>query len=172
MIENNKIVWLGADEDMEDVKAYFKEDPTIESFVFPKYYQVYRRKISSSMVKAMFYLYRWHQQNGFDKWCKLSDYISQFKEPVVVCSGDNPKLRHWGLIEMKSETDGDVRDDGSDRTGYYKLTQFGNDFLHGKIVVHEFLFICNKEVIGKSETNTNVKQCIKNKFDFREILNK
>lgn len=172
MVKNNNVVWLSQDEDMKDVKAFFEEDESIEAFVFPKYYQVYKRKISSSMIKAMFYLYKWHKINGFDKWCKLSDYITQFKEPVVVCSGDNPKLRHWGLIEMKSEIDGDVRDDGSDRTGYYRLTQFGNDFLHGKIAVSEYIFVCNKEVIGNSKTLTTVQNCIKNKFNFRDILNK
>lgn len=171
-VDQKNVLYLSSTEDMDDVKHYFKEDESIQAFVFPKYYQVYKRKISSSMVKAMYYLCKWHQINGIKSWCKLSDYISQFKEPVVVCSGDNPKLRHWGLIEMKSETYGDIRVDGSNRTGYFRLTEKGLSFLRGEIAVEEFLYVCNKEVIGKSKTSVFVDKCVKNKFNFQDIFNK
>lgn len=171
MQENN--VWIGKDENMEDIKKYFAKDKTIQNFIFPKYYKVYRRSVSSSMSKALIYLYKWNKEFGEKEWCKLSDYIILFKESYAVASGGNSKLRYFNLVELKSpENDGQLENKGDTScVGYYKITEEGKAFVKNNLMIPKYAYVCKGVVLGYSDEKVSILETIKNHFNYYDIFN-
>ena len=132
-----------------------------------QYYKIYKRPITSSMATALILLYKFDQENP-DEWVHLSNYIKDNhpEMPIGVVTGDNPKLRYWGLIELKI----DLRKDGSDRNGFLKITEKGRAYARGELEVADYMIVCNKKVIGRSDETSNINSALGKKFSYRELM--
>src|SRR5271167_915579 len=72
--------------------------------------------------------------------------------------GDWAKLRHWGFLIEKPE----VRDDGSKRNGFYKITQRGIDFVHGRIHVRKFIYLYAGQLLNQPcEKTVSIDEALK-----------
>ena len=131
-----------------------------------RYVKLYKRKLTSSMVKALILIYKYFKLNP-ESWLHVENYLKDQKISAAV-RGDFPKLRYWGLLEKQI----DKRDDGSGRVGYYKITQKGIDFVKGKVEVPRFAYIYNQKVEQFDKEQTDVKKALGDKFDYEELIGK
>lgn len=125
------------------------ECPTCRQFV-----KVYRRRINTGQLKA---LIRMWKTAGTD-WVKVSD--------LGLPGGDVAKLRYWGLI---CQQEGE-REDGSKRTGVWRVTGLGVDFLQGRAQVREYAIVYDNKLIRLDGEVIGVRQVLGNDFDYRQLM--
>jgi hypothetical protein len=81
--------------------------------------------------------------------------------------GDALKARHWGLIEAR---DGE-RDDGSSRTGWWRLTEHGLEFVLGIVSILRYADIQRPSTCqGLSGEPLWIHTAIGQRFDYRELM--
>jgi len=61
-----------------------------------------------------------------------------------------PKVKYWGLTEP-------VKIDGDRKAGVHRITDFGLDFLYGKVSIPKYVFVRKKEVVGESKERVYFK---------------
>ena len=149
---------------LEEAKKYLRYHIIRKGAACPcctQFAKIYKRSLSYSMVHALALIYK----SGTKDFFHIEEYLKG-----VDCSssirGDFPKLRFWMLIKAYD----DVREDGSKRNGYYKITGLGEQFLKGTVEVPSFVKIYNNKIFGSSEEMINVDQAVKNKFNYRELM--
>jgi len=81
-------------------------------------------------------------------------------------SGDFPYLVHWGILEKMQGK----RGDGSSRTGFYKLTDKGRQFVQGNITVPQTLIFYNGKCEGFEGDEITIQQALGKRFDYRELM--
>lgn len=129
--------------------------------------KLYKRPITSSMAYALILLYKHFEKNPDQEWVHMNDYLNSIEGlPFPVKSGDNAKLRYWELLEEKVE----VRDDGSKRAGYWKLTQLGRDFVEGRTTVQSHARVFNSKSYGLIGDLVDIHQALGNKFNYSELM--
>jgi len=81
--------------------------------------------------------------------------------------GDWAKLKYWGLIEEKP----DVRDDGSPRVGYWKMTPLGRQFARRQVKVPSHVYIYNGEALQRAvEEQITIDDALGTEFSYDEIM--
>ncbi len=126
----------------------------------------YKRKLNSSMAYALLLIYR-HFKTHTD-WLHVPEYLEE------VCNtgptkrgGDWAKMVHWGLIVGK---DDETRTDGSKRTGFYKITQKGIDFVRGRIRVPKYAHLYAAKCIALSPDDTSISEALGSRFNYSELM--
>ena len=79
---------------------------------------------------------------------------------------DLPKLKHFGLIEK-----GENLDKTKKTAGTWKITRLGIDFVLEKTPIPAAVFLYLDTVRRKSSTEIYIRQAIKKKFDYDELMN-
>lgn len=134
-----------------------------------RFVKEYERHISGSMVWALALVYDWYQKNDttMQTYIKVDEYLKDIKGiPLSVMRGDFTKFPHWGLVERQPA----IRKDGSDRVGYYRITNKGVQFLLGALAVPEFVVILDKKKIRESSTKVKVTECLSKRFDYSKLM--
>lgn len=131
-----------------------------------QYVKMYRRSITSSMAWALLLVYRHMQKHPKLEWVHAQDFLKKQPVPAAVMSGDFSKMEHWGLITKKHG----VREDGSKRVGFYALTEKGKLFCENKVSVPQKAHIYNQSLFGFSGKNINIREALKKKFDYDELM--
>jgi len=120
--------------------------------------KVYRRPLDSSMAWALVTAYR---RAG----------IEEFHKPTVLpeaADGSFAKLRYWGLIhEAERNTDGS-------HSGWWQITQDGEDFVHYSITVPKYALIYNGGLLELDDTDGRVSivDALGHRFDYAELMNR
>lgn len=117
--------------------------------------KVYRRTIHSTMARELITFYR---QAGQD-WLYLPG-------SVMARGGDTVKCRYWGLIEE----DNAVRDDGSSRTGWWRVTPFGAAWIEDRTVVIRYARVYDGRCLGLVGEPFGIRDALGKKFDYRELM--
>lgn len=133
--------------------------PCCEQFV-----KVYRRKITSVCAFGLVVLMK-TDPYGFvhmpSFWHKIR------LEPMFGAAfngGDWAKLRFWGVImPMESTT-------GAERTGFWRLTQTGRNFVNGAIVLPKYKFFYNGEVLEEGDEVVDIREALGSNFNYDEIM--
>jgi hypothetical protein len=115
-----------------------------------QYARVYERQITGAMAVALVIIERYFRTHT--DWLHTPTYLTEHcPVGVTIRGGDYTKLVHWGLLEEKPE----IRDDGSRRAGYYKITPAGVDFARGATRVPKYVAIYNMQpVLSKKDVST------------------
>lgn len=125
----------------------------------------YKRKITSSMVMALIFIYRKNVKTR--DWIHVEDYLKNIEGIPSSIRGDSSKLRYWGLIEKKH---GEKEDKNPDN-GYYRMTEKGEMFVKGLIKIPKYVFIYNDNVeCFDVTTEVEIRECFKNKFSYDELM--
>lgn len=155
---------------LHDTKQYLREhwDEGAECPACTQFVKIYRRKITSSMAYALILLYQYFENNPGQEWVHMNDYLNSIEGlPFPVKSGDNAKLRYWDLLEEKPE----MRDDKSDRAGYWKITELGRQFVQGEVTVKSHVKVFNSkrygDLIGEEIT---VHDALGSRFNYSELM--
>jgi len=131
----------------------------------------YRRNITCTMARS---LIRLCEEFGLpdseyitaDGWCHVPTLFDE-KSRMSKYGGDWAKLRFWGLLEAKKDT---LRDDGSNRIGYYRVTQLGKEFAKGAVEVRKYIWIYNDTFLGYDDSKAivTIYDCLKEKYNYDE----
>lgn len=115
--------------------------------------KVYKRKIHRAMARDLILMWRYAGRN----WFRLPD---------VAPNGDNAKFQHWGLIEPGSG----VREDGSDRTGWWRFTDAGEYWVLGWTTVPKFARLYDGRSLGLIGDRVSIRDALGDKFDYDELM--
>jgi hypothetical protein len=132
-----------------------------------QFVKIHKRQISDSMAIGLIVLYHEQRRVGKEAWIKITDL---FKEHKVCSDNMGALLRFWGLIERQPG----VRDDGSWRVGFYRMTDLGRAFVEGKCTVLKYIYQYNQTLIdmGKDAdlTEVSIHEALKAKFNYAELM--
>lgn len=110
--------------------------------------KLYRRSIHSNMLKCLRIL------NEATKGMLPSELVRTSAGSYD--RGDYAKLRYWGLVEQDSEKK-------------WRITEKGQHFLRGEIVIPKYVFIYNREVHGFSAETVSIHDKFEG-FDLEVLL--
>jgi len=128
--------------------------------------KMYKRNFYSSMAVVLIKIYNAIAIEE-DGWLHVEDLLKADTSLPSSTRGDFSKAVHWGLLEKQIGE----RDDGSDRVGYYKITQKGCRFVQGHTTIPKWVQIYNKEVMGFAEEHITIKEALGTKFNYTELMN-
>lgn len=159
---------LPANATLEEAKNLLRQEwaEGIECPCCTQFVKLYRRKITSSMAYALILLYRYFRDNPGEEWVHMNDYLNSLDIPFPVKSGDNAKLRYWGLLEEKPEK----REDGSNRAGYWKVTELGSQFVEGDTAVQSHAKVFNSKSYGLVGEPISIHEALGDKFNYKELM--
>ncbi len=125
----------------------------------------YSRTITSSMSYALGLIYKFFQRNPRDEWVHVEDYLKDQDIPSSI-RADYSKLRYWELLKHNNEK----REDGSKRSGFWKMTPKGRQFIRGEISVPKYALVFNNHFLGLEGDLINIHDTVKNKFDYGKLM--
>jgi hypothetical protein len=114
--------------------------------------KVYRMRLTQTMALAV----KWIADHGNpDGWVEV-----QSTGPRWMIRGKTySMIAHWGLIESQSR-----------RSGIWRVTPKGRDFLSGKVLVPDAVYIYDNDVWAVSKDETSFRGCFGVNFDFDELM--
>lgn len=116
--------------------------------------KVYKRKLNSGMARSLIAMY---QAARLD-WQHIPTTIGAL-------SREEGKLRYWGLIEEETER----RPDGG-RSGYWRVTELGEQFVLGKITLPSHARIYDGRLLGLTGRNQSIRVALGAKFSYEELM--
>lgn len=138
-----------------------------------QYVKCYRRPLNKSMAYVLLLIARYYRRVGVrsEEWLHVPSYIAEVAvgnpRRAAAVRGDWAKLKFWGLIEEKPA----VRDDGSSRVGYWRLTQLGRQFVNREVKVPSHIFIYNGEPLKRTiEKEITIDDALTTEFSYAEIM--
>ncbi|MBT8453898.1 MAG: hypothetical protein KJO40_18195 [Deltaproteobacteria bacterium] len=126
--------------------------------------KLYKRKLNSTMARALILIYRYFQRPNAEEWLHVPSYLNWTQ-----ALGDVAKLHWWGVIEEKPE----VRNDGSPRAGYYRITELGKAFVRNEASVIKYVYLYNKRAIRRKNpdlSRTTIVEALGDKFNYAELM--
>jgi len=121
----------------------------------------YRRKLYSTMVLALVFIYRKQYRAGID-WIHFREIYTW---RGIYVGGDMNKLPHWGLIEQKGNEDQTKR-----RSGFWRMTQKGIDFVEGKLEIMSHIVLYDNKLVRMEGSYIGIKEALGERFDYQELM--
>lgn len=118
--------------------------------------KVYRRKIHATMARDLVTAYR---TAGYE-WFHLPTVLGGRHQ------GDFPKLAHWQLIEEMPA----VRDDGSPRAGWWRITPKGAAFVRDLARVQKYARIYNGQVLELTGDPVGIRDALGTRFRYDDLM--
>lgn len=118
----------------------------------------YTRALPAIAARVMIRMYR-EGREGRD-WVNIPEMALRGG------TGDGTKGQHWGLIEPQPGE----RDDGSRRTGWWRLTDLGRAFVTRAITVPKYAHIYNGETVSFSGPAFSIDQALGEKFNYTVLM--
>lgn len=122
-----------------------------------RFAKIYQRKLYSTMAYALVQIYQYFKCPDADEWLHVPEHLDG--KGVVARGGDWAKLRYWGLIEH----------DGDHRSGYWRITDNGKDFVEGKLCVAKSVYLFDGVVVGV-EGLTTIHEALGETFDYEALM--
>lgn len=125
--------------------------------------KAYRRKLTSHTARVLITMRQ--VDLGHRKAELRSDYMHL---PTVLGrkQADEAKARYWGLIEQMPET----RDDGSDRVGWWRLTDDGTAFVEGAHKIRKYVVLYDSELVRFEGPMVDITDSLGTRFDYAELM--
>jgi hypothetical protein len=140
---------------LEEIRKSLKEKIEGDGGVCPccdRKAKVYPFKITQALAQSL----RWIYLRGeFDGWVNVQE-----KGPQWILRAKNyGMLAHWNLIESSGS-----------KSGVWRITKKGIDFLNGSIAIPSKLYIYNNEIYGLGDELISFRNCFGRHFDFDEMM--
>jgi hypothetical protein len=152
---------------ISEAKQYLKEnwDEGCECPVCKQLVKKYSRAITSSMAYVLILIYQ-HSTKHIEKYIHVEKFLYHSDVLTSSLRADFHKLRFWGLLEPKNEK----RDDGSDRNGYWAITEKGIDFVENRIKIFSHFILYNNQLLGFDGDKITIQESLKKKFNYAELM--
>jgi hypothetical protein len=125
----------------------------------------YKRTLNAAMARVLLAIYK---ESPEGRWVYVPRLIETLNVPK---GGDYAKMRFWGLIESRNDVEGDVREDGSKRVGWWRITEAGVTFAQNAARLPKYLYTYNNDVVKREPTPTiNIYEALGEKFDYAGIM--
>lgn len=121
--------------------------------------KLYKRPLTSSMAVAMILIARYPGRGYFH----VGDWLARWTQTAVIRGGDWAKLRHWGLIE----------NDAAGRSGHYRMTERGRDFVYANLAVPRHVYLYNAQKYDRIDPlreTTTLREALGDKFDLQALM--
>lgn len=135
--------------------------------------KLYRRPMNKSMAFVLLLIARYYRRYDVkqDEWLHVPSYIAEVvasnPRRAAAVRGDWAKLKLWGLIEEKPA----VRDDGSPRVGYWRMTQLGRQFVNREVKVPSHIYIYNGQPLPRTVDDlVTIDDALTTEFNYSEIM--
>jgi hypothetical protein len=128
-----------------------------------QYVKIYERKLNGSMAYGLIVLFKHQQTIPPEEWIHIP---SLFADKKVCKANDGALLRHWGLIVGKPG----VRDDGSKRVGYYRVTELGIRFVKREATVPERARLYNQVFLGLVGDPVTIDKALHTRFSYDDLM--
>jgi hypothetical protein len=138
--------------------------------------RIYRRNLNWEMAFVAIRLYRYHLEHPWDyshvrDFTMSGQYAETFKNYNWL--GDYSKLKWWGLIEEAPPAEGK-----SGKTGLWRITQLGIEWVTGKIKMPYYVLVFNAERMeysdlsksGRKRKPSGIRDALGTKFDFDALM--
>ena len=150
-----------------EIKEYLKENyetgcicPACNQNV-----KMYKRKLSASMAFTLIKIWKYLNEtgtcNGFLKYQYILDEIGI----STAQRADWQKLVYFKVLEQKTT------ERGSPESGKYRITDIGIKFLKGERNLPDHCKVYNGKVYGYAMEQINIKQALRNKFNYDDLMN-
>jgi len=130
--------------------------------------KTYRRKIHSQMARCLILFFRKFERDFttsegvFHSW---PDFVrEQNLSPHQ--TADFAKLAYWGLIEKETG----IREDGSGRVGFWRVTDYGKQFIHSGVGAYQYAIVFNGKRIRFEGGCVTIHHCLGEKFNYAELM--
>ena len=133
-------------------------DKGAECPVCTQHVQVYRWSLYSTAGHALILFYRLGGTTEFV-------HSSSLKALGHKGQGDASRLRNWGLLEEEK-----VRRPDGGRSGYWRVTALGEQFVKGVARVPKYAYVYNNRVLKLDGPNVSIKDVLGKKFDYAELM--
>ena len=133
--------------------------------------KMYTREITSPMAYTLIILHRHFSTD--QNWLHVPSYLSQMSTiGSAVRGGDFAKLRYWGLLEAKQDDRKakDKRKDGSKRTGFYRMTEKGHQFVKGETKIPKVALVYNGKHFGFAPGEASIQECLGKEFNYSDLM--
>lgn len=115
--------------------------------------KVYKRTITTPMAVVLIKAYRQFGRQWFN--------LPRFSQK----GGDDAKLRYWLLIEELPNENPETR-----TSGWWRITEHGEAFVKGELAVPRYAHVFDGRCLRMSGDRIDIKQALKNKFDYSELM--
>lgn len=122
----------------------------------------YKRKFNVGMAVVLIFLNKYPRHAFVEVEKMLHDRNLPYS-----FRADFHKTIFWGLIEAKEGE----REDGNPNLGLYRITEKGRCFVRSEIAISEYALIYLDKCEGFSEKQIYIKDALKNRFDYNELMN-
>lgn len=123
---------------------------------------------TACLAMARDYIHR-GSPNDFP-WVHLPSLLVELDLPpkvkAALCCGTAAEAAWWGLMEERIGR----RKDGSPKTGVYRLTRKGFEFAKGDFLVHKYAYTYNRKCIGFDEPLIDIREAIRQRFDYDALM--
>lgn len=122
--------------------------------------KVYKRKIHSSMAQALIAIHKASYHYPQSRFVEIAKILPHKQV------ADAAKLRYWGLIEEEPS----VRSDGSERTGFWRVTQRGAMFTRRQSRESKYARLYNGRCLGFEGGLVSIADALGKNFDYSELM--
>jgi len=110
------------------------------------------------MARSLIWLATWTANDG---WCDVPNCAPK----SIVRTNQLPTTRWWGLAERQPSGDSAIK-----HSGWWRVTDKGNQFARGMITIPKEVFTYNAEVLYFGCDLIHIKEAFKNQFDYEEVM--
>jgi hypothetical protein len=93
-------------------------------------------------------------------------YVPLLCHTYKLPGGDATLAHHWGLISAQPGE----RDDGSDRVGWWRLTNNGRNFVLGRLFIRRYAMVYNSACHSHAGKWWSIYDALGNKFDYQDLM--
>lgn len=121
--------------------------------------KIYKRQIYARMAVALIRIYRHGgDENG---WLHVPSLLRERG------FADTTKLSYWGLIEPMPNVE---RDDGSTRTGWWRITGTGRAFVRRQTTMPKYAHVYDGRVLRHDGAPMTIDDALGKGFDYDELM--
>jgi hypothetical protein len=128
--------------------------------------ELYHRSVYATMARFLIGLYWMSPERSDGEAWVSARAIAQRYGLRLNEGGDRSKLRYWGLIEVPDAT----RPDGSNRTGYFKITRRGRAYVEDRLLIPKTAVIYNGSALRFEGPDVGIRDALRGKFDYSELM--
>lgn len=132
--------------------------------VCDQYAKIYKRALRGGLAVSLIRMFQFFKKNPGVEW--LNDTPGYLRSVGANATNDVALLRHWGLIEQRPGE----RNDGSTRTGVFRLTHHGRAFVLGALKVARFAVLYNGKLVDLEGDLVGVQEALGVDFNYAELM--
>jgi hypothetical protein len=131
-----------------------------------KPYTVYKRKLNSGMVHTLIHMHRLTrdgQATNSEGWLPMAEVMNR----GMFRNREYQRLRCWSMVEPHETSHRTATENSK---GLWRITEKGQAFVERRVTVPSHVLVCDKRVLGFTDTMIDVVEALDTKFDYAELM--